>query len=135
MDDSIIKGLKNEGNNICFLNVICQALWNLHHVKSFLFSNLVHSHSLDISESTAEKVQTKITQLKEEYKDEELPKETKQDGVSTYQENCLQCVLAKFFSDYMTSKLKSLDATEIRSILVYLNNTIQKFSKKGVMIN
>ena len=44
MEEECVKGLKNDGQNMCFLNVIVQSLWNLYHVKTFLFNNIMHKH-------------------------------------------------------------------------------------------
>ena len=44
MDDNV-KGLKNNGNNMCFLNVIVQAMWNLVSVKQFVMLSFQdHNH-------------------------------------------------------------------------------------------
>ena len=48
MEDNI-KGLKNSGN-MCFLNVIIQALSNLVSVKQFFFSTNNHNHEMNDDE-------------------------------------------------------------------------------------
>ena len=136
MEEDCVKGLINNGKNNCFLNVICQSLWNLYHVKTFLFNNNMHKHSkTHIDEESNNKITQTINQFSLEYKDklnEYVPKSSLEIDSDAFQDNCLQCVLFKFFSNYFTSSLKSLDVEEIRKVLINLNNSIQKFSKSGV---
>ena len=138
MDDECVKGLKNNGKNICFLNVICQSLWNLYHVKTFLFNNMMHEHCKTNIIESSEKISSTINKLSQEYEskidDYTTPFDKKGLDPFSYKENCLQCVLLKFFSNYLTSNLNSIDTEEIREILVNLNNSIQKFSKSGVIL-
>ena len=135
MDDICLKGLKNEGNNMCFVNVICQSLWNLFYVKNYLFNNSMHSHSEPPMYESNHKIQEMINKLTENTVDNFIEKNTDElisIKENDLQKNCLQCVLSKFFSNYFSSNMKFLDASEIRFFLINLNNSIQKFSKNGV---
>jgi hypothetical protein len=137
MDDICLKGLKNEGKNMCFVNVICQGLWNLFYVKNFLFNNSMHSHSQPHSNESNNKIQEMINKLTDSTVDNSAEKNTNEITIikeNDLQKNCLLCVLSKFFSNYFSSDLKFLDASEIRIFLINLNNSIQKFSKNGVRL-
>lgn len=138
MDEMCLKGLINEGNNMCFVNVICQSLWNLVNVKNYLFNNSIHSHSTPLLSERKTKILEMIDKLSRESVDNSIDinkNESENISENELQKNCLQCVLSKFFSNYFNSNLKFLDASEIRAFLINLNNSIQKFSKNGVRKN
>jgi len=50
-EENKILGLVNGGQNMCFLNVIIQALWNLLSVKKVIFSLTKHGHQIEDEEN------------------------------------------------------------------------------------
>ena len=50
-EENKILGLVNQGQNMCFINVILQALWNLLSVKKFIFDLKMHNHQIESEEN------------------------------------------------------------------------------------
>ena len=131
MEDKV-KGLKNKGN-MCFLNVIIQALWNSEYVKDFIFNIKKNDHYHKKPTHSPQLLEF-ITKLKEEddiYLDENI---SMINSVEHDENNCLLCFLKKFFETYKSSNEKTLNASNMRDGLVSLNDHIKKFNYTGVDI-
>jgi hypothetical protein len=163
MENQIIK-FKNRGRNMCFLNSVIQALWNLCSFKSFLDKIVTsHNHSteikyldliLSILESilitekspnsnsdisstyinlkTAIDITTckRISMLNKDGEEKSLTN----DEYKKKQENCVLCILMVNFTNFKFSENKTFDLMSIRKLLIQLNESIEKFNLKGVLL-
>ena len=141
MEDKV-KGLKNKGN-MCFLNVIIQALWNSDYIKDFIFNLKENNHSHQKVMHSSQLLEF-ITKLKQQLKQDDdnyleenismLKQNTSilTNSLENDENNCLLCFLKKFFETYKSSNEKTLNASNMREVLVSLNDHIMKFNYSGV---
>ncbi len=138
--DEKIKGLTNNGN-MCFLNVIIQTLWNSEHIREFILNLSLNDHSHNDNKYSEQILEFVRKLEKENNKDRNYYIE---ENVSVIENrnsytmgvhedgNCLMCFLKKFFKNYQSSKERTLDAYDLRQMLISLNDNIQKFNYTGV---
>jgi len=162
MENQVIK-FKNRGRNMCFLNSVIQALWNLSSFKSFLDNTVAsHNHSTDINYlylifSNLESIHL-TDNSQDSHKDNCINDINLKSAIdiTTYkifsmlnkdgdgksfknveykkkQENCVLCLLMVNFTNFKFSENKTFDLMNIRKLLIQLNESIEKFNLEGVL--
>jgi hypothetical protein len=144
IENSMI-GLVNN-NNICFLNVIIQSLYNLSSVKHYILSLTNHSHNLSNNINRLQQLDSIQQYFKQqlEIENSEAFKEVCMkfqqkiesglyfEQIGPYN-NCIVCYLSQIFNSYMFSEKKSIDVTNLRKLFLALNDCVQKFNLKDVL--
>ena len=131
--DEKIKGLTNNGN-MCFLNVIIQTFWNSEHIREFILNLSLNDHSHNDNKHSEQILQFVRKLEKENSQDKNYYMEENVSVIENWNSlrmgvheeiNCLMCFLRKFFQNYQTSKERTLDAYDLRQMLISLNDNIQ----------